>query len=63
MPDLKNYSVPQHVGTCPKPTFNLFSKAITMDAHCDLFDGIRGQLYNAMLAVFVLTALFIVLSA
>ncbi|MRW91031.1 hypothetical protein GJ699_13630 [Duganella sp. FT80W] len=63
MPDLKNYKVPDHVGECPKPTFELFGKSIKMDGQCSLFEDIRGQLYNAMIVVFLLIAMFIVLSA
>lgn len=62
-PDLKSYSVPGHSGTCPKPTFEVFGKSITMDQHCTIFEGQRSTLYAAGLLAFTLLALFIVLSA
>jgi hypothetical protein len=63
MPDLKNFQVPAHQAVCPKPSFNLFGKNVVMDGQCTLFEGIRGELYNAMVVAFLLVALFIVLSA
>lgn len=62
-PDLRNFQVPSHQATCPRPSFNLFGKVVVMDGQCMLLEGVRGELYNAMVLVFVLTALFIVLSA
>lgn len=63
MPDLRNFQVPAHQATCPKATFNLFGKTVVMDGHCTVLEGVRGELYNAMVLVFLLAALFIVLSA
>ncbi len=63
MPDLKNFQVPAHQAVCPKPSFDLFGKTVVMDGQCTLFEGIRGDLYNAMVLAFLLVALFIVLSA
>jgi hypothetical protein len=34
-----------------------------MDAHCTLFEGVRGPLYNGSLVAWLIAALFIVLSA
>lgn len=63
MPDLRNFQVPAHQATCPRATFNLFGKTVVMDGHCTVLEGVRGELYNAMVLVFLLAALFIVLSA
>lgn len=63
MPDLRNFQVPAHQAVCPKPSFDLFGKTVVMDGQCTLFEGIRGELYNAMVLAFLLVALFIVLSA
>jgi hypothetical protein len=63
MPDLKNFQVPAHQAVCPKPSFDLLGKTVVMDGQCTLFEGIRGELYNAMVLAFLLVALFIVLSA
>ncbi|WP_373989981.1 hypothetical protein [Duganella sp. BuS-21] len=62
-PSLKNWAVPAHVAECPRPAFDLFNKHIVMDQQCALFDANRATLYNAMLVVWALIALFIVLSA
>lgn len=63
MPDLRNFQVPSHQAVCPKPTFELFGKAVVMDGQCTLLESVRGELYNAMVLAFVLVALLIVLSA
>lgn len=63
MPDLRNFQVPSHQAVCPKPTFELFGKAVVMDGQCTILEGVRGELYNAMVLAFVLVALLIVLSA
>lgn len=63
MPDLRNFQVPAHLATCPKPSFNLFGKTVVMDGQCTVFESVRGELYNAMVLTFLLIALFVVLSA
>lgn len=65
MPDLKNFQVPSHQGECPKPVFDIsvLHTRVTMDAHCTLFEGVRGPLYNGSLVAWLIAALFIVLSA
>lgn len=63
MPDLRNFQVPPHAASCPRPTFDLFGKQIVMDSQCSLFENVRGELYNAMLVTFLIIALFIILSA
>jgi hypothetical protein len=63
LPDFKNFVMPSHDAACPKPSFNLFNKTIVMDAHCNLFEGVRSVLYNVMSLVWLLTAMFIILAA
>lgn len=63
VPDLRNFQVPAHQAVCPKPTFEMFGKSIVMDGQCAILEGVRGELYNAMVLAFVLVALLIVLSA
>lgn len=63
LPDLRNFQVPAHQSVCPKPSFELFGKTVAMDGQCTILEGVRGELYNAMILAFVLVALLIVLSA
>lgn len=65
MPDLKNFQVPQHQAVCPTPTFDIafFDKQVVMDAQCTLSESIRGEVYNGSLLMWIIVALFIVLSA
>jgi hypothetical protein len=63
VPDLRNFQVPAHASSCPRPTFDLFGKQVVMDGQCTLFESVRGELYNAMLVTFLIIALFIILSA
>jgi hypothetical protein len=63
LPDLKSYAVPGHAGACPKPAFEVFSRTITMDQHCIIFEQQRAAIYAAGLLAFTLMAMFIILSA
>lgn len=65
MPDLKNFEVPSHQGECPRPEFDIdvLRTHVRMDAHCTLFEEVRGPLYNGSLVAWLIAALFIVLSA
>lgn len=63
MPDLKAFSVPAHVGTCPKPSFVAFNKSYTFDSHCGLIESSRSIIEAAMLLVWGISAMFIVLRA
>ena len=65
MPDLKNFQVPSHQGECPRPEFDIaiLNSHVQMDAHCTLFEEVRGPLYNGSLVAWLIAALFIVLSA
>ena len=62
-PDLKNYSPSMSVGSCPRPTLNLFGQTQTMEAHCTLLENHRGTIHAAMVLAFTLLALLIILSA
>jgi len=63
MPTLRNFVVPAHSSECPKPTFNLFNKAILMDTHCTVLDGVRPTLYAVMAFVWLMLGALIILRA
>lgn len=63
MPSLKNFSPSVSSGTCPRPSFTIFSKAYVLESHCTLFDEHRSTISAAMILAFSILALFIVLSA
>jgi hypothetical protein len=62
-PDLKNYNPSMSVGSCPRPTLNLFGQTQTMEAHCTILEDNRAAIHAAMVLAFTLLALLIVLSA
>ena len=62
-PDLKNYNPSMSVGSCPRPTLNLFGQTQTMEAHCTILENNRAVIHAAMVLAFSLLALLIVLSA
>lgn len=62
-PELRSFSAPQHVGSCPKPTFDVFGQSIVMDAQCTIAEQHRAALAAVMLATWMLLGLFILLSA
>lgn len=62
-PDLKSFVVPSHSAECPKPTLNLFGRALLLDGHCTLLETVRPTLYAVMAAVWLVIALFIILAA
>lgn len=62
-PELRSFQTPQHVGTCPKPIFEVFGKSIVMDSQCTIAEQHRGTLAAVMMAVWMLVGLFILLSA
>ena len=63
LPSLRNFSVNPHAGTCPKPSFSVVGKSITMDAHCTLIDNNKAVMQAAMAFAWAAIALFIILSA
>lgn len=63
LPGFSDWKTPKYAAECPRPTFELFSKRIRMDAMCDLAEKYRPMITSIMLAVFVLIAATIVLAA
>jgi hypothetical protein len=63
MPDLRNFTVPAHSATCPKPSFVAFDRTYTVQSHCDLIENLRAVIEAAMLLVWSIAAVFIVLRA
>lgn len=63
LPGFTDWKTPKYAAECPRPTFELFSKRIRMDAMCDLAEKYRPMITSIMLAVFVLIAATIVLAA
>lgn len=63
MPSLRNFVVPSHSSVCPKPTFNVFNKAIVMDSHCTVLDGVKPTLFAVMAFVWIMLGTLIVLRA
>lgn len=63
VPGFKDWKTPKYKAQCPRPSFELFSTMIRMDAMCDLAEKSRPTLHAIMLTVFVLAAVVIVLAA
>lgn len=63
IPELKNFRTASHASECPKPTFQIFDAQIVMESHCTISEQFRQQITAVMSAVWVIVALFIVLSA
>lgn len=63
MPSLRNFAVPSHSGTCPKPSVNLFGTTYTMSTHCDLIEPMRSTMQSVAFVVYAIVAVFIILGA
>lgn len=63
MPDLRNFSVPDHASACPQPSFEAFNNTYTFTAHCTLAEENRALIEGAMLLVWTLASVVIVLRA
>ncbi|WP_321875636.1 hypothetical protein [Burkholderia cenocepacia] len=63
LPDFRHYVTPAHMATCPKPVFQVFGKTITMEAHCTIAERVRSPLHAVMTIVWLIAAMFIILSA
>ena len=61
--NLLEWTPPQHVSTCPTPSFNALGQTFTIDAHCALMEDNKGPLQTAMSVIYLIMALFIVLKA
>ncbi len=62
-PDFRSFVVPSHQAACPKPTFSVFGKQITMDSHCTISEEQRSALLAVMTAVWLMSSAIIVLRA
>lgn len=62
-PSLKNFIVPIHNSTCPKPTISIFNKSILLDGHCTLLETVRPTIYAVMAFVWTAISMFIILAA
>lgn len=63
---LKGWTLPAHSSACPVAVLDFSGmglRSYTMDQHCNLMSNNFGVLSTAMVAVWILLALFIVLSA
>lgn len=63
MPDLRDFDVPAHAGSCPTPNFSVLGNDYVWDTHCDLMEQNRHLIELAMLLVWSISAVFIVLRA
>lgn len=63
LPDLKSYTVPSHVGECPRPTLDVFDWHVKFDAFCDLAEQQRELLFRMSMAAWSIAALVIFLKA
>ena len=62
-PSLRTFVVPSHASECPKPTFDVFTKSVVMDTHCQVLDSVKPTLSAVMAFVWVVAGLFIILGA
>jgi len=59
---LKGWQLPVHTSTCPTGSFNAFSHTFTLDAQCTVMEQVKPTLSIAMIAVWLIAALFLILS-
>ena len=48
---------------CPKPTIDVFARNILLESHCIVFDPVKPIIRSVMAFAWLLSVLFIVLSA
>lgn len=63
MPDLKAYTVPAHIGECPRPTIDVYDWHLRFDSMCDLAEQQREPLFKVMMALWAVAALYTFLRA
>lgn len=63
LPDFRAFVAPSQSGSCPKPSMDLWGKHLVLDGHCALLDENAAVIQAIMAAVWMLLAVFIVLSA
>lgn len=57
------WSLPSHTSTCPAPVVTAFETAFTVDTHCTIAASLGPEISASFALVWLLLALFIVLSA
>lgn len=62
-PSLRGFQATSRPGTCPRPSFELLGRTLTLEAHCTLIDANKSIMQAAMGFAWVALALFIILSA
>ncbi|MGJ7490027.1 hypothetical protein [Variovorax sp. ZT4R33] len=62
-PGLRHFQPTSHTGTCPRPTFDLVGRTLTLEAHCTLIDANKPIMQAAMAFAWAALALFVILSA
>ncbi|WP_406850543.1 hypothetical protein WH390_06230 [Candidatus Arsenophonus nilaparvatae] len=62
-PFLKNFNLPERAASCPVATFEVFEQHFVIDAHCTLFESIRGLLTLFSMIIWSFLGLRIVLSS
>jgi len=60
---LFNYSAPTIAGECPTAQWSMFDRSYIFDGHCQIYDQVSGLMSSVMNAVWLITALFIILGA
>ncbi|HGJ5854344.1 hypothetical protein [Arsenophonus nasoniae] len=62
-PFLENFNLPERTASCPVATFEVFEQRFVIDAHCTLFESIRGLLTLFSMIIWSFLGLRIVLSS
>ena len=63
MPDLKEFEVPSHESTCPKPSFMALGSTYKLESQCILIEQNRSLIEASMMLVWLLGSMFIILRA
>ncbi|WP_334472823.1 hypothetical protein [Arsenophonus sp. PmNCSU2021_1] len=62
-PFLENFNLPERAASCPVAIFEVFEQRFVIDAHCTLFESIRGLLTLFSMIIWSFMGLRIVLSS
>ncbi len=60
---LTSWQPPSHSGACPQPSFSVFGQSYTISTHCTLIEQNRSAIFTAFHIAWILTGLFILLTA
>ncbi|MFS1564254.1 MAG: hypothetical protein ACL7AX_12715 [Candidatus Arsenophonus phytopathogenicus] len=60
---MENFNLPERAASCPVATFEVFEQRFVIDAHCTLFESIRGLLTLFSMIIWSFLGLRIVLSS